>query len=66
MFLWLFTVQGGIRSLAAAKLMREKGYTNVFSMAKGINGWKEAGYEVVSDSELTPDQLNRYSRNHYA
>ncbi len=54
---------GGIRSLAAAKLMREKGYTNVFSMAKGINGWKEAGYEVVSDSELTPDQLTRYSRH---
>ena len=53
----------GIRSLAAAKLMREKGYTNIFSMAKGINGWKEAGHEVVSDSELTPDQLNRYSRH---
>jgi molybdopterin/thiamine biosynthesis adenylyltransferase/rhodanese-related sulfurtransferase len=54
---------GGIRSLAAAKLMREKGYTHVFSMAKGINGWEEAGYEVVSDSELTPDQLKRYSRH---
>jgi adenylyltransferase/sulfurtransferase len=54
---------GGIRSLAAAKLMREKGYTHVFSLAKGINGWKEAGYEVVSDSGLTPDQLSRYSRH---
>jgi molybdopterin/thiamine biosynthesis adenylyltransferase/rhodanese-related sulfurtransferase len=54
---------GGIRSLAAAKLMKEKGYTHVFSMAKGINGWKEAGYEVVSDSELRPDQLTRYSRH---
>jgi len=54
---------GGIRSLAAAKLMREKGYTNVYSMAKGINGWKEAGYEIVSDSELTRDQLTRYSRH---
>ncbi len=54
---------GGIRSLAAAKLMREKGYTYVFSMAKGIDGWKKAGYEVVSDSELTPDQLTRYSRH---
>jgi len=54
---------GGIRSLAAAKLMKEKGYTNVFSMAKGINGWMEAGYLVVSDSELTPDQLTRYSRH---
>ena len=54
---------GGIRSLAAAKLMKEKGYTHVFSMAKGINGWKAVGYEVVSDSELTPDQLARYSRH---
>ena len=54
---------GGIRSLAVAKLMKEKGYTHVFSMAKGINGWMEAGYEVVSDSELTPDQLTRYSRH---
>jgi adenylyltransferase/sulfurtransferase len=54
---------GGIRSLAAAKLMKERGYTHVFSMAKGIGGWKKAGYAVVSDSELTPDQLNRYSRH---
>jgi len=54
---------GGIRSLAAAKLMGEKGYTHVFSLTKGINGWREAGYEVVSDSELTPDQLTRYSRH---
>jgi len=54
---------GGIRSLAAAKLMKKKGYTNVFSMAKGIEGWKKAGFAVVSDSELRPDQLTRYSRN---
>jgi molybdopterin/thiamine biosynthesis adenylyltransferase/rhodanese-related sulfurtransferase len=53
----------GIRSLAAARLMRQMGYTRVFSMTKGIDGWKEAGYEVVSDSELTPDQLTRYSRH---
>src|SRR4030043_2106296 len=54
---------GGIRSLAAAKLMREKGYAHVYSMAKGINGWKEAGFEIVSYSELTQDQLTRYSRH---
>jgi adenylyltransferase/sulfurtransferase len=54
---------GGIRSLAAAKVMKERGYAQVFSMAKGIDGWKKAGYEVVSDSELTPDQLTRYSRH---
>ena len=54
---------GGIRSLAAAKVMREKGYSRVFSMSKGIKGWKEAGFEVATDSELTPDQLSRYSRH---
>ncbi len=54
---------GGIRSLAAVKLMKERGYTQVFSMAKGIDGWKSVGYPVVSDSGLTPDQLNRYSRH---
>jgi molybdopterin/thiamine biosynthesis adenylyltransferase/rhodanese-related sulfurtransferase len=54
---------GGIRSLKAAQVMQEKGYKNVFSMAKGIDGWKVAGYEVVSDSELTQDQLTRYSRH---
>jgi molybdopterin/thiamine biosynthesis adenylyltransferase/rhodanese-related sulfurtransferase len=54
---------GGIRSLAAAEVMKERGYTQVFSMAKGIDGWKKAGYEVVSDSELRPDQLTRYSRH---
>jgi adenylyltransferase/sulfurtransferase len=54
---------GGIRSLAATKLMKEKGYTHVYSMTKGINGWKDAGCEVATDSELTPDQLTRYSRH---
>lgn len=54
---------GGIRSLAAAKMLREKGYARAFSMAKGFNGWRGAGYEVISDSELTPHQLTRYSRH---
>ena len=54
---------GGIRSLKAAQVMQEKGYKNVFSMAKGMDGWEAAGYEVVSDSELTQDQLTRYSRH---
>jgi molybdopterin/thiamine biosynthesis adenylyltransferase len=44
-------------------LLREKGYARVFSMAKGINGWKEAGHRIVSDSELTQEQLTRYSRH---
>jgi len=54
---------GGIRSLPATKILREKGYTQVFSMAKGIYGWMAAGYSIVSESELTSDQLTRYSRH---
>jgi adenylyltransferase/sulfurtransferase len=53
----------GLRSLSAAKTLKRMGYTQVFSMAEGFNGWKAAGYEVGGDSELTPDQLARYSRN---
>jgi rhodanese-related sulfurtransferase len=37
----------GTRSSAAARILREKGYSHVFSMAKGIDGWKAAGYKVV-------------------
>ena len=54
---------GGVRSLSATKTLKRMGYTQVFSMAKGFNGWKAAGYEVASDSKLTSDQLTRYSRN---
>jgi len=53
----------GVRSLSAAKTLKGMGYTQVFSMAEGFNGWKASGYDVVSNSELTPDQLTRYSRN---
>jgi len=53
----------GVRSLLAAKTLKKLGYTQVYSMAKGFNGWMAAGYDVASDSELTPDQLTRYSRH---
>jgi len=53
----------GVRSLVAVKTLKKMGYTQVLSMREGFDGWKDAGYEVVSDSELTPDQLTRYSRH---
>ncbi len=53
----------GVRSLLAAKTLRDMGYTHVISMAEGFDGWKAAGYEVASDSELSPVQLVRYSRH---
>jgi len=53
----------GVRSLLAAKALKEMGYTQVYSMAKGIDGWRARNYEIATDSELTPDQLTRYSRH---
>jgi molybdopterin/thiamine biosynthesis adenylyltransferase/rhodanese-related sulfurtransferase len=53
----------GVRSLLAAKTLKGMGYTQVFSVAEGFDGWKAAGFEVASDSGLSPDQLSRYSRH---
>ena len=53
----------GIRSLSAVKILKKMGYTTVFSMAKGIEAWEAAGFEVMCDSKLTSKQLNRYSRH---
>ncbi|HZA55630.1 MAG TPA: molybdopterin-synthase adenylyltransferase MoeB [Candidatus Udaeobacter sp.] len=54
---------GGVRSLLAAKMMREMGYQNVSSMAGGYAAWKNAGYKWVQDFQYSPEQLIRYSRH---
>src|ERR671923_2967539 len=54
---------GGVRSLLAAKIMREMGYQNVSSMSGGYAAWKNAGYKWVQDFQYTPEQLVRYSRH---
>ena len=54
---------GGVRSLLAGRIMREMGYQNVSSMAGGITKWKEDGYPIVRDRQLTDEQLERYSRH---
>jgi len=54
---------GGVRSLLAAKAMREMGYQNVTSMAGGYGAWKNGGFKWVQDFQYTPDQLIRYSRH---
>lgn len=54
---------GGVRSLLAAKIMKEMGYQNVSSMAGGYTAWKNAGYKWVQDFQYTPEQLVRYSRH---
>jgi molybdopterin/thiamine biosynthesis adenylyltransferase/rhodanese-related sulfurtransferase len=54
---------GGVRSLLAARVMREMGYQNVSSMAGGMTQWKDAGYPIVRDRQLSAEQLERYSRH---
>jgi adenylyltransferase/sulfurtransferase len=53
----------GVRSILAAKTLKEMGYKQVASMREGIEGWKKAGFEVASDNGLTSQQLTRYSRH---
>jgi len=52
----------GVRSLFTALTLKEMGYKNVRTLAGGLKAWIEAGYEIQSDSLLTREQLNHYSR----
>ena len=54
---------GGVRSLLAAKAMKEMGYQDVSSMAGGYAAWKNGGFKWVQDFQYTPEQLIRYSRH---
>jgi sulfur-carrier protein adenylyltransferase/sulfurtransferase len=53
----------GARSLLAAQVLHTMGYARVASMAGGLTRWKEAGYPVVRDRQLSAEQLERYSRH---
>jgi len=52
----------GVRSLFTALTLKELGYKDVRALAGGFKAWVEAGYDVESDSLLTREQLNHYSR----
>ncbi len=54
---------GGVRSLLAAKDMKEMGYQEVISMSGGYSAWKAAGHPTVQDRQFTPEQMTRYSRH---
>jgi molybdopterin/thiamine biosynthesis adenylyltransferase/rhodanese-related sulfurtransferase len=54
---------GGTRSAFAAKTLSELGYTNVLSANPGYVRWKDLQYPVELPPQLTPAQLDRYSRH---
>ncbi|MDR2018769.1 MAG: ThiF family adenylyltransferase [Syntrophobacterales bacterium] len=53
----------GDRSVAAARKLKDMGFSNARSLRGGYDAWLGGGGDVVSDSRLTVHQLNRYSRN---
>jgi molybdopterin/thiamine biosynthesis adenylyltransferase/rhodanese-related sulfurtransferase len=53
----------GILSGYAVKMLKKMGYSNVHSIQGGFNAWRDLGFEIVTDTNLTPSQLDRYSRN---
>jgi molybdopterin/thiamine biosynthesis adenylyltransferase/rhodanese-related sulfurtransferase len=54
---------GGVRSAFAAKTLAGLGYTHVESADPGYGRWKDEGYPTERPPELTPAQLERYSRH---
>jgi len=54
---------GGTRSAFAAKTLQELGYRNVESANPGFVRWKDLRYPVETPADLTPSQLDRYSRH---
>src|SRR5437867_4067020 len=54
---------GGVRSLIAARTLKEMGYENLASMAGGYTAWKNAGNKWVADRQFTPEQITRYARH---
>lgn len=54
---------GGVRSLIAARTMKELGYENVRSMSGGYTSWKNAGYKWVADRQFSQEQITRYARH---
>ncbi len=54
---------GGTRSAFAAKTLAELGYHNVLSANPGFVRWKDLRYPVEMPPDLTPAQLDRYSRH---
>ena len=54
---------GGVRSLLAAKAMKEMGYKEVISMSGGYTAWKAAGYKWAEERQFSTEQSTRYSRH---
>jgi adenylyltransferase/sulfurtransferase len=55
--------QTGLRSVLAAKVLKDLGYQNVINLQGGYQKWAQSGLPVVREVPMTPDQIQRYSRH---
>jgi adenylyltransferase/sulfurtransferase len=55
--------QTGLRSVLAARALRELGYQQVINLGGGYQKWVQSGFPVVREVPMTPDQIQRYSRH---
>jgi molybdopterin/thiamine biosynthesis adenylyltransferase/rhodanese-related sulfurtransferase len=55
--------QSGLRSVLAAKALRDLGYSNVINLQGGYQKWAQSGMPVVKDVAMTTEQIQRYSRH---
>ena len=51
--------QTGLRSVLAAKALRELGYTTVVNLKGGFQKWAQSGLLVVKDAPLTTGRISR-------
>lgn len=54
---------GGVRSVFAARTLREMGYTGAVSMSGGFDEWVARGLPSARPAGLTAEQRRRYSRH---
>jgi adenylyltransferase/sulfurtransferase len=55
--------QTGLRSVLAARALKELGYQHVYNLTGGFQRWAQSGLPVVKDRPLTSEQIQRYSRH---
>src|SRR5207247_772122 len=55
--------QTGLRSVLAAKALKELGYATVINLQGGYQKWVQSGLPVVREVPMTADQIQRYSRH---
>src|SRR5215813_10950200 len=55
--------QTGLRSMLAAKALKDLGYSNVINLQGGYQKWAQTGLPVIREVPMSQDQIQRYSRH---